>query len=387
MSTLDLVSTPRSSRCRVAVTLASVVALSCTASKTSPQAVEREIRSRLDELELPRATRSPLDELPVGARVQLRDGLVELDDVSSWAALTDEQLLHASETPWTRVTGLPIEPQGSTSDLKDPALLAAMQRVHAGSIAALELRSAGAHPPYTVLIEADASYLQGIRLLYAASRAGHAHAWLAARTSNGTLGALPVWTWEACEDDEDGGRERLHTARCFEAVVTLVDDTMVHVQGRPSSERDGDCVHVTRARPFPTDITPLLASPSGHSMESPAASDDADALADFFAAEASDAPRVYVRPPERPPAPPPPPPCRALEARRLGSDPQALRRAIESLAGYDQPCRHATLAARDAVRWRDVISTFDLMRSLGHDSIALNGGDIQAAIDGCETVP
>lgn len=385
VSTLDLVSTPRSSRRRGAVTIASAVALSCTAAKTSPQAVERELRSRLDELELPRATRSPLDELPVGARVQLRDGLVELDDVSSWAALTDEQLLHASETPWTRVTELPIEPQGPASDVKDPALLAAMQRVHAGSVAALELRASGAHPPYTVLVEADASYLQAVRLLYAASRAGHSHAWLAARTSDGTLGALPVGTWEACEEDEDRRRERLHTARCFEAVVMLVDDTTVHVKGRPSTEHDGDCVHVTRARPFPTDITLPIASASGLSMESPGTLDDADAWSELFGTEAHDAPRVYVRPPARPPAPPPPPPCRTLETRRLGSDPQALRRAIESLAEYDPPCRHASLVASDAVRWQDVLTTFDLMRSLGHDWIALEARDTDAAV-GCTTV-
>lgn len=77
----------------------------------------------------------------------------------------------------------------------------------------------------------------------------------------------------------------------------------------------------------------------------------------------------------------------ALSCTAAKTSPQALRRAIESLAGDDQPCRHASLAARDAVRWQDVISTFDLMRSLGHDSIALKGADIEASVGGCETVP
>jgi hypothetical protein len=64
--------------------------MSCTTPTGEPQDVDRELRARIDALPLPTAARSQLDELPVGVRVQLRSGRVELDDVAYWAALDDE---------------------------------------------------------------------------------------------------------------------------------------------------------------------------------------------------------------------------------------------------------------------------------------------------------
>lgn len=66
----------------------------------------------------------------------------------------------------------------------------------------------------------------------------------------------------------------------------------------------------------------------------------------------------------------------------LADDPMVLRRAMQQLAGEQEPCRQVTLGASETTTWGRVLTTFDALWSLGHDLIFLQAGGLG---DRCES--
>lgn len=365
---------------RVAIVLLGLALGSCMGPSGQARRVERAIRERIDDLELPRATQSRLDPIPEGVRVRLHDHEVELDDVSSWLALGDERLgrrvTEGGGPPWTHVSSIALEPmvgEGGAA-LASPVLLEAMKRVHEGAATATELRGGSGEPQgYTVFAEADASFREVVRVLYNASHAELVPSRLAARGRDGTIGVLPVFVPRYCvEDDEDDEPTHAHHgSSCWRPDVTVVGRTIV-VRGRDSWETNGECLRAKRYVP------PSDERAAGILGLATAESDDGDVWAELGLGDEG---LIGSRPSE-PPPPPPPPPCRTVTVEQVQEEPASLRRAIEELA-TDEVCGQAELGAIDDAHWQDVITAFDAMRSLGHDRITL-AAPVEVDLAGCE---
>ncbi|MCB9755481.1 MAG: hypothetical protein H6713_36580 [Myxococcales bacterium] len=385
----------------------------CVSPTTGARQQERTIARELQQLTLPIAPRAETLALEPGVRARLSGGVVDIDDVSVWATVSDtaraERDDEAPTPAWTRVRGLRLVAAGSAPS--NPALATAFTTAARGARAG---RAAAGQEPserYTLFAAADARYAEVVEVMYNAARGELSPPRVAVRTKGGELGALPVWIQRYCAIPADEPRVyTLHGASCYAPRVSVLED-IVAVRGRATVPA-GEClyVHTARERPLPPGFmrdggalgeargdgefgrgglglvrAGLLASRRAASEdaddedaddEDVEDADDEDVEEDADDLDDGDANAPESRSDaDAPPRPAPPSePCRALELAALERDAELLRAAIEALAEGDEPCPQATLDASDATRWQAVITTFDALRSLGYTHVSLAAG-------------
>jgi hypothetical protein len=300
-------------------------------AKGGAQRLDREIQARIEATALPHATRSTVVAVPESVRIRLHDGAVEIDDVTHWMAVGEQQLEGSMPVnggpPWTHVLAAPLAPSEPSTDLHSPELVEALRRAKGSSNTALELQGKFDDGHYTLFVDGDALYEDTIRLIYNAEHAELVRPWLAVRREDGTIGTLPVGKRNTCSD-------AMPTRRCFEAYITVAATELV-VRGYPSEEHDGRCLRLGGDEPT---LSRLL-------------------------------------------------PCRRVQAQRIAARPAVLHDVLAELAS-GEPCKQVMLAASGSTDWQAVITAFDAMRSLGHDWIVLRPPDADADVGAeCEQIP
>ncbi|MCX4239669.1 hypothetical protein [Paraliomyxa miuraensis] len=364
-----------------ALVVLGVAQASCMGSSGRVGRVERALQERIEAAPLPRAPRSALEPVPEGVRVLLQDGTVQLDDVSAWLALGEDalgkQMTERGGPPWTHMPAiaLPPLPGDGAEALANPTLVEAMERVHAGAGLALELRGVGEPDRYTMFADRDAPFIEVVRVLYNAGRAGLTPPRFGVRGADGKLGTLPVHVQRYCVEGEEPPHP--HFGRdCWRPDVIVLGSTIA-VRGRETWEPASGCLYVQRYEPPDPRVLEAIEAMS-KSLDDTEGADDVWAGlmgVDLGSGTLGLGSRGLIGAehtgPRKPPPPPPPPPCRTVARNRVEQDPTLLRRAIEELATRE-PCSRADVQSANDVPWQDVITAFDVVHSLGYEDVSIS---------------